>query len=56
MRVPHDERQALLHEVVSLATRELRAPIERIEVVGDRVDCCSRSKQVSLAGFAAGPQ
>jgi hypothetical protein len=51
MRPPHVEQEALLHEVISQATRELMEPIERIEVVGGRVDCWSRSRQVSL-GFS----
>lgn len=49
MRPPHVEQEALLHEVITVAIRELMAPIERIEVVGGRVDCWSKSRQVSLA-------
>jgi hypothetical protein len=49
MRPPEFERAALLHKVIGHATHELKAPIERIEVVGGRVDCWSKSRQVSLA-------
>jgi hypothetical protein len=41
MRPPEFERTALLHEVIDHATHQLTAPIEGIEIIGDRVDCWS---------------
>lgn len=54
MKPPEFERAALLHEVIGHATHQLKAPIEGIEIIGDRVDCWSKSRQVSL-GFCYSP-
>jgi len=62
MKAPPDERADLLQAAIWRATRELGAPIDRVEVVGDvdRVICSAGSRRVSLAvryspGYAPDP-
>ena len=59
MKAPEHERLDLLFEVIRRASDELKAPIDRIEVVGyeKRVDCWAGSRQVSFAvAYAQGGQ
>ena len=51
MMAPEDVRAKLLCMAVDRATRELLAPIDRIEIIGDavRVDCWAGARQVSIA-------
>ena len=50
MIAPADVRANLLCMAIERATRELRAPIDRIEIIGDavRVDCWAGARQVSI--------
>ncbi len=49
MKAPQYERAEMLGVAIRRATDELSAPIDRIEVVGSRVNCWAGSRRVSLA-------
>lgn len=57
MKAPEHERMELLGVAIQHATRELKAPIDRIDVTDRHVTCWASSRRVVLAyAYAQGGQ
>jgi hypothetical protein len=48
MQAPEDERVRLLNVAILRATRELRAPIDRIEVTDEYVSCWAGPRKIAM--------
>jgi hypothetical protein len=48
VKAPEHERMTLLSVAIERATRELRAPIDRIEVTRDHVNCWAGLRKVAM--------
>ena len=49
MKAPKYERLELLWEAIRTATDELAAPIDRVEVLNEYIQCWARSKTVTFS-------